>query len=321
MTLRPWPDFGQGTASLLFLLLLMTGCAGPSLQFQNIPPVPNGQPSRVELTETPFFPQEAYQCGPAALATVLRSSGVSEADPERLAEQVYLPGRFGSLQTELLAATRRAERVPYPLEPRVEALMTEVRSGHPVLVMQNLGLSFWPQWHYAVVIGFDREAEKVILRSGTTRREVLSFRHFERTWHLADYWALVVAPQGTTPATAEANPYLAAVAALEQQNRWPGARAGYQAARERWPENPNSRMGLGNIAYQQGDFSSAEAHYREAIEVAPEAPAGHYNLAWALLRQGEKQAAMDSGDEARRLAPEHPRYGQSLQALREASEG
>lgn len=312
---------GRGLAGLLLLLLVLTGCAGPSLQYQNIPPVPEGQSTRVELTETPFFPQQAYQCGPAALATVLRSSGVSKADPDRLAEQVYLPKRFGSLQTELLGATRRAERIPYLMSPRIEALLAELDAGHPVLVMQNLGLSFWPQWHYAVVIGFDREAEEVILRSGTTRRKVVSFRRFERTWQKADYWALVVTSPATTPATAEAIPYLEAVSALEQQQRWPGAKAGYQAAQERWPENPNSRMGLGNIAYQQGDFSSAEAHYREAIEVAPEAPAGHYNLAWALLRQGEKQAAMASGAEARRLAPEHPRYGQSLQALRDASEG
>lgn len=109
------------------------------------------------------------------------------------------------------------------------------------------------------------------------------------------------------------------MAELERQQRWSAADAGYRAALARWPENPNSRMGLGNIAYQQGDFSGAETHCRESIEVAPEAPAGHYNLAWPLLQQGRREAAMAAGAEARRLPPEQPRYGQSLQALEDAA--
>jgi len=38
--------------------------------------LPQGLPERTELREVPFFPQEEFQCGPAALATVLAASGV-----------------------------------------------------------------------------------------------------------------------------------------------------------------------------------------------------------------------------------------------------
>ncbi|MGA0033840.1 MAG: hypothetical protein ACO3HA_10980, partial [Burkholderiales bacterium] len=88
------------TAALLSFFLL-AGCAAPqtgALRMQ----VPAGLPAQAELAAAPFFPQEEYQCGPAALATVLAYSGAA-ATPEVLVPQVYLPGREGSLQTEMLA--------------------------------------------------------------------------------------------------------------------------------------------------------------------------------------------------------------------------
>ena len=45
-------------------------------------------PSTLELRDTPFFPQEEYQCGPAALATVLAASGVA-VSPDDLTGKVY----------------------------------------------------------------------------------------------------------------------------------------------------------------------------------------------------------------------------------------
>ena len=68
--------------------------------------LPPGIPEKVELAETPFFSQQRYQCGPAALATVLNAAGVKVTD-EELVPEVYLPTREGSLQVEMLAATRR----------------------------------------------------------------------------------------------------------------------------------------------------------------------------------------------------------------------
>ena len=88
--------------------LVLAGCAsrGPQL-----PPVTvAGLPASVELDSTPFFPQQDYQCGPAALATVLVASG-AQVSPDELVAEVYLPGRKGSLQAELIAAARARGRV------------------------------------------------------------------------------------------------------------------------------------------------------------------------------------------------------------------
>jgi len=55
---------------------LAVALAGCSLS----PPLADGLPATaprsLELASTPFFPQEQYQCGPAALATQLVAGGV-----------------------------------------------------------------------------------------------------------------------------------------------------------------------------------------------------------------------------------------------------
>ncbi|WP_050795178.1 PA2778 family cysteine peptidase [Idiomarina sp. A28L] len=299
----------------VFSFLFLVACASAPMQHTELA-LADYQP--IELRDTPFFPQEDYQCGPAALATILQVSGVDSADPDTLREQIYIPDRQGSLQTELIAASRRAERIPYVLEPQFSALLAELYAGNPVLVLQNLALARWPQWHYAVVVGFQPDTQTIVLRSGINEREEMSLRAFERTWRLADYWALVVAPNGLTPVTAKPLRYFAAVAAMEQQQRWQAALAGYAAAEQRWPEDATSALGMGNIAYQQRNFSLAEEHYYRASELDPYEPAIFYNLAWALFRQGKVEEARLSAATAASLAPEHSVYGKAVGALEQA---
>ena len=77
--------------------------------------------------------------------------------PDELVSQTYLPGRRGSLQLELIAAARRHQRIPYVLDPDAAALFAELDAGHPVLVLQDLGVGPLHVWHYAVVIGYEAE--------------------------------------------------------------------------------------------------------------------------------------------------------------------
>ena len=102
----------------------------------------------------PFFPQTEYQCGPAALATVLAHAGAN-VDAEGLVREVYVEGLRGSLQPELLGATRRHGFIPYVLEREASALVAELAGNRPVLVLQNLGVDRVPVWHYAVVVGIE----------------------------------------------------------------------------------------------------------------------------------------------------------------------
>jgi tetratricopeptide (TPR) repeat protein len=300
------------------LLLVLTGCATP--QTDRLIASTTAYPEAVELTAVPFFPQEDYQCGPAALATVLGSAGLN-ITPAELAPQVYLPERHGSLQLELLAAARRHGAVPYVLRPQLEALTTEVASGNPVLVLQNLGLTAIPVWHYAVVVGFDLARSEVILRSGRDRRHITSLKTFERTWRRSDYWAVVVLPPDRLPRTAEELPYLQSVLALENINLWQDAANAYQSALTRWPASLVALMGLGNSRYALGDLDGARAAFRSATREHPQAAVAYNNLAQVLADQQHWDEAKALAQRAVELGGDHAAIFQQTLSRIEAQTG
>ena len=263
----------------VLLALALTACAsGRGLRDYSLPS------ASVELSDTPFFAQAEFQCGPAALATVLSASGIT-VTPDELTSQVYLPGREGSLQAEMVAAARRFGRVPYVLRPLMQDLLTEIASGTPVLVLQNLGLSAFPQWHYAVVIGYDTRSDSLVLHSGTTPNLRQSRRRFEASWARAQQWALVTALPQQPPATAAGTTWLQAAQAFEALNQPRQAATAYTAATERWPQDPLAWYALGNARYALRDLSGAEAALRQSLRLAASA-ATYNNLAQVLLELG-----------------------------------
>jgi hypothetical protein len=240
----------RGCARALALVLLaLAGCA--SLP----PPQDSPAPPAMELAAVPFFPQEDYQCGPAALATLLQAAGIART-PQDLVDHVYLPQRQGSLQPEI--ARRLAPRRRAALRPaqRAEDLLREVAAGHPVLVLQDVGWPLVPRWHYAVVVGYDLGARTLILRSGTVRRMVMAFDAFDRSWAKGGRWAFVALPPDRLPATAREADFVAAAAALERVAPPAAARA-YAEALRAWPANLFARMALGNAAYRERRLESA----------------------------------------------------------------
>lgn len=256
--------------------VMLGGCAvGPERQALRDAGAP------VELEQVPFFPQDEYQCGPAALATVLVQSGV-DVTPQALVPRVYVPDREGSLQAEMIAATRSHGRVPYVLPQHLAPILAELRAGQPVLVLQNLGLKHWPVWHYAVLVGFEPEAEIFLLRSGTEHREKQRATRFLASWDRAGRWAMVAARPGEPPAGDDVLGWLRAVAPFESTGDLDLGAAGYVAAVARWPGEPLAWTALGNIRYLQRDLLAAVAAYRHALQLSPGFQTACSNLAQAV---------------------------------------
>jgi len=252
-----------------------------------------------ELSNTPFFPQDVNECGPAALATVLVDGGVT-VTPDELVPSLYLPGRKGSLQAEMVATARRHGRVPYPLRPEFDEVLATVADGTPVLVLQNLGLSFAPAWHYAVVIGFDADTNTVILRSGLERRQVVSMRSFQRSWTLAQRWALAVVAPESPPQRADVREWLRAASAFEELKQLQLAATAYLAATRRWPDDVLPWQVLANLRYAQKDLAGAEDALRRASALKP-AAATLNNLASVLLERGCPRPARQAAERAATL--------------------
>jgi hypothetical protein len=265
---------------------------------------PPGLSPRAELEQVPFFPQTPYHCGPAALATALGAAGLP-SDPQALADAVFLPAREGSLQVEMLGAARRRGALATPLPGELAALLREVDAGHPVVVLQNLGLAFAPRWHYAVLVGYDLAAGELTLRSGTTRRERMSAATFEHTWARGGHWAIVVLPPGRVPAAAsEADAVQAAIAF--ERSAAPGAAAtAYRALLERWPANLLAAIGLANALDAGGDTAGA-ARVLEGAAAGHDSAVVWINLARLRLALGDRAGAREAAQSGVRRAEAEP---------------
>jgi len=248
-------------------------------------------PRQVELSKVPFFAQEDYQCGPAALAMVMNHASLA-VDPEVLKPEVYLPGREGSLQVEMMGATRRHGLVAYQMSPVLGEVLEEVARGTPVVVLQNLALDWYPVWHYAVVIGYDLDNKEVILRSGRESRQRISLVAFENTWARSAHWAMVAVPPEKVPYTATEARYVVAVNAFGKVGQLPASRMAYLAAKKRWPDSLGVSIGLGNVAYMMKRLDEAEAEFRSAVAAHPDSVAALNNLAQTLSDMGRDEEAL-----------------------------
>ncbi len=288
-------------AAGVFLAALLGGCAALLPQTEALRQArPSALPERVDLATVPFFPQQDYQCGPAALATEMAAFKVP-VTPEDLVPKVYLPARRGSLQVEMLAAPRRYGLVSYQLAPRFEDVLREVAAGNPVIVLQNYGV--WPIdiWHYAVVVGFDFPAGRLALRSGEKEHLTMPFGVLEYTWKDSDYWSMVAMPPGRIPVTADEARYLEAVVAMERVAPPAAARTAYAALVQRWPDSLGGAIGLANAEYAMHDLKAAERVLRDAGRRHPESAAVLNNLAQVLSDEGNNQEALRLIDRAREL--------------------
>ncbi len=279
------------------LAVAASGCAVQSAAIQS--EWPADLPDRAELDATPFFPQIDYHCGPAALATAVGAAGVV-ADPAAVAERIFLPARKGTLQVEMIAGVRREGLVATRIPPTLDALLREVAAGNPVVVLQNLGLSISPAWHYAVVVGYDRDAREIVLRSGTVRRELMSMRTFEHTWARAGSWAFVALQPGRWPVTARQEDVVEAAVGFERAATPKAALAAYASGVQRWPAEPVLAVGLGNSAYATGQMALAADAFSFSAQAHRSVPAW-INLSRTLLDTGHADAALSAAWSAAEL--------------------
>lgn len=296
------------------LLAALGGCASLVPQTMGLRETwPVGVAVKAENTEVPFFPQQEYQCGPAALATTLVGAGAA-VSPDELLKLVYLPRRQGSLQAEMLAAPRHYSLVSYQLAPRFDALLREVAAGNPVIVLQDTGVGFITNWHYAVVVGFDYPAGELYLRSGETRRLAIPFTVFEYTWKRGNYWAMVALPPGRIAASAGEADYLAAISAMELVGEPAASVLAYTAFLQRWPGNVGASVGLANRHYALGALADAEATLQRAAEHHPDSVPVMNNLAQVLSDLGRNEEALALVERAAR--PEASPYAEAVRDTR-----
>lgn len=199
------------------VLLGLSGCAGAPA------PLPQDLAQRVEIGSVPFFRGNAHHGGALALAAMLSQQGVN-ITPGLLDGPLRLPQEADRLETSIPRVAHEYGMVVYPLDKRLDALLRQVAAGNPVLLRYREGSSFWAEPRYAVMIGYDRYKQQVLLRAGMSRRLPMDFKAFEQVWAEQDSWAVLIQPPRRLPAQVDRGRWLQAADALARDGQEVAAR-------------------------------------------------------------------------------------------------
>lgn len=202
--------FSRVCAALLVAgcVAALTGCAG------NVAPEIKRLPERVELSGR-FYRGQAFQSGPQVLASLLSQQGVV-ITPGLLEKPLHVPGAEDKLQQNIQNLAREYGMVVYPLDSNLPALLTQVAAGYPVMVRFSEGSAFWAEPRYAILSGYDRNKQKVLLRAGMNRRELMDFASFESAFEKSGGWAILIQKPTQIPAAVDRARWLKAADELAQ---------------------------------------------------------------------------------------------------------
>ncbi|WDY59772.1 peptidase C39 family protein [Pseudomonas sp. PSKL.D1] len=214
-SLKWWAKGPRRLLAACLMAATLAGCAGTP------PATLKGLPQRVEISSVPFYRGNANHSGAMALAALLTQQG-APITPGLLDKPLGLPEKAEALGTSIPRVARDYGMVVYPLEKQLDALLTQVAAGNPVLLRYEEGSAWWSEPRYAVLVGYDRYKQRVLLRSGMQRRQMMAFDDFTSAWAKEGNWAVLVQPPRQLPAQVDRQRWLQAADEL--------ARAGQEVA-------------------------------------------------------------------------------------------
>jgi hypothetical protein len=281
---------------ILLLALSLQSCATKSPRTDLLLKDYTGLPPTFMIQNVPFIKQTKNHCGPASLAMILQAKD-RPINLQQLASQMMTPGKQGTFSTDLISSVRRQGMIPIKITD-LKALITEISQGQPVLVFQNLGFDWFPNWHYAVALGYDLTGPDILLHSGKNKFLKTDMRMFERSWGLANSWGLMVLEPGALSATVDDLGHVAGISGLEALGKYNEAKLSYAAVLKKWPKSLPALIGMGNVLYATKDFKGSVDNLTKAAHFHPLSAVVWHNLAFALGSEGKLKAAKESAQYA-----------------------
>jgi ABC-type bacteriocin/lantibiotic exporter with double-glycine peptidase domain len=171
----------------LCMLLLFNGCATTERV--------SGE--RLTVVEVPFFPQETFQCGPAALATVInywygKTGAIKTLTPEAISAEIYSPSARGVLGIDLEVYARKQSFEAQQLAGTIDQLKSSLDKGIPPLVLVDYGFSSYQRNHFMVVKGYSAGA--LLVNSGRKESVRIANEDLLKVWRKTGYWMLLIKP-------------------------------------------------------------------------------------------------------------------------------
>jgi predicted double-glycine peptidase len=179
----------------LFCLAAVLGCllvaCAPTSHRTAIPQ------NAIIIHGVPFFQQEEYQCGPAALATVINFWYVKGNTGRRLSleeavARTYSPSARGVLGIDLEMHAKKLGFEAAGKAAGIDDLRRAILDGMPVIILVDYGFSIYQRNHFMVVTGFGPDF--VIVNSGRRENEVVLNEDLGKIWKKTGYWSLIIKP-------------------------------------------------------------------------------------------------------------------------------
>jgi len=238
--------------------------------------------------------QRAYQCGPAALESVLRYWGV-KADASALAGSLSSSRRARGVLNIALAQQMKEQGFWTQMESSdPEQLKEWVRRGVPPVIALSVGPLGLPLYHFVVVTGFDDRQGLFYLNAGGAGVESLKQEQLDARWKKTGRWLLIACPpeRVTWPLNGRQSAEMGLL--FEKQGNLESALRWYQTAREREPDNPAVQFNLANVHLRKGNLAEALAIYEGLAPRHPRWGALQNNLAWTRLNMGDPRGAAET---------------------------
>ncbi|MFT4937159.1 MAG: tetratricopeptide (TPR) repeat protein [Paraglaciecola sp.] len=289
---------------LASLFLLLAACQTPP-QTKALLAENNFGNRQHTILNVPFYPQQAFFCGPTTLSEISNFYGGTDA-PEDIAPATFIPDLEGTLQVEMIASARQNGLLAYAGRGSLSQLLGLAKDNIPVIVLQNNSISLFPMWHYAVVIGYDLAAESIILHTGETKAHRLKLATFERTWQRANYWFLAAIPGSVSSQHFDKFIYTKAAQDLLSTGQINSGLIAMQRASQEWTDYWLPYFLLGNH-YLATSFKSAVNWYKKGYQLAQTGAQTQVsylnNYAYALAKLGCKDKANSLIEQALALKP------------------
>ncbi len=281
---------------LLAILALLTSCAGHHTKVLNSE-LEKSRHEEIKL-DVPFVAQKEKHCGPTSLYTILK-----EKDPtiqyQTLVDMTFSPGAEGAYKNDMLAAVRRLGYAPYPIP--LQQIPTAIGARQPVLVFQNLALSWYPLWHYSVIVGYSKPKQAFFVHDGKEAYKETSTKRLAKTWERGGKWSYVIMSPQEIPPFASHEQALQNAMIFERLNLFKQAKQAYQEISRRWPRNYESYIGLATLAYRDQEYQKAIIFTKKAINLSADNPYLFLNLAQFYQQINQDELASRAQEKAKAL--------------------